>query len=267
MALSPLHETLSHVYRATNARKINEIVNHPKVLPFVQGGTTPPLDLTPAVGNPNNVLLMGEFGGVFFVPHWAGFYEAHSQCLPEGRGQWMADFARAAVYWMFTRTDCYEIQTRCPTLASRALARHLGWSKEFTNPTGWTIGDRVVPADIYAVRLFDWWKTAPGLAERGEWFHKRLNEEYTRLTGAAPKHGADDGSHDRMTGLVTEMILNGQPNKAVLVYRRWAQLADHPPIRVMQYDPLTIDIHGAILIVQGDDDFFVASVLPPETMH
>lgn len=263
--LSSLHKTLSTVRREFDSRRHNEILNDPSVLPYVRG-TLDRLDTSGAVANRDNILLMGEHGCVLFMMLQRGLYEAHSAALPAGRGRWMAEFCRAATHWMFTRSDCIEVMTRCPTIQSKALARHLGWVKEFTNANGWVVDGKNVPADVYAVRLWDWWKTAPGLTERGEWFHDRLNEEYKRLTGKVPTHGEDDGSHDRVVGLVTEMFLNGQPDKACILYNRWAALADHHPISMVSYNPVAVDIGGAILIVQGDG-FYVASVLDPETLH
>src|SRR5947209_10090690 len=127
------------IERHFDAKRLNEIVNHPSVYPWVQGAVTGELDLSDPISDPRNVLLMGEHGGVVFGWHSPGIYEAHTQVLPEGRGAWSVAMVRAALEWMFTRTDAMEIWTRVPhgNLGARALAKAIGGKFEFRMEKGW----------------------------------------------------------------------------------------------------------------------------------
>lgn len=243
---------LGKIERTFDAMRLNEIVNHPSVYRWVKGPAEGKIDLTDVLASPVNVCLMGEHGAELFVKLQPGLYEVHSQCLPEGRGRWMLGFVQAALHWMFTRTDAVELVTRCPNLAAKALAKAIGGTKEFTNPNGWILDGKTVPADIYALRLQDWMRTAPGLEERGAWFHDRLEAEYARHGMAEPPH-PDDHVHDRYVGAACEMFLGDVPNKAAIFYNRWAGMAGYEPVKIIDYDPLTIDIRDAILIVREDD--------------
>jgi hypothetical protein len=259
--LSAVHGMMATIRRERHARNLNRLLNHPSVYPWVHGPTEGPLDLTGAVLNPNNVLLMGQFGGLLFQQHQQGLYEVHSQCYPEGRGEWMVGFVKSCLMWMFTRSDAVEIMTRCPkgNYAARALAKTIGGRYEFTNPRGWVKDGQTISADIFALRIQDWMRTAPGLEERGRWFHDLLEGEYERLGKAEPQH-PDDPGHDRYVGAACEMILGGQPDKAVIFYNRWAMLADYATIRIASRSPLALDIRESILIVRPDGQFYVAAL-------
>lgn len=257
--LSDVHRALAGIERQHHARRLNEIANHPTVYPTVRGYSTGPLDLTAVVANPANILLVGEQGALLFVSLQPGLFEVHSQCLPEGRGAWMVRFVRACLHWVFTRTDAVEILTRCPTVATKALATRIGGKHLFTNPRGWVMDLDPVPADIYGIGITDWMRTAPGLEERGHWFHEKLEAEFARHNKVEPNH-PDDDVHDRYVGAACEMFLGGQPVKAAIFYARWAKMADYEPFKILNFDPLTVDIGTAILIVPTDGrDFWIAA--------
>lgn len=243
--------------RQHDAAHINEIVNDPSVYPWVSGRHTGPLDVSPLIADGRNVALFGEHGGVIFVAHQPGLYEAHTQVLPAGRGRWTFDTVNAALHWMFTRSDAIEIMTRCPhgNLGAKALARAIHGELEFTNPRGWTKDGNAIPADIYSLDIQRWMKTAPGLPERGRWFHDRLEAEYAGL-GKAPDLHADDETHDRYVGAAVDMMLGGQPHKGVVFYNRWAVMADYATVGIVTETPLVIDIRDALLCVR-DNDFWV----------
>lgn len=244
--------------RETDANRINELANHPAIYPWVHGSHDGPLDLSGVVADRNNVALTGQHGAEVFTPIQPGIYEAHSMCLPGGRGPWMVQFVQDCLRYLFTHTDCVEVVTRCPTMPAKALARRVGLRKEFTNPQGWVIDGKQVPADIYALRIQDWMRTAPGLEERGQWFHDRLETEFTRFGRTEPQH-ADDVVHDRYVGAALDMFLAGQPHKGQIFYNRWASLAGYAAVVVTQIDPLAVDIGNAIIIIRNSD-FYVASL-------
>lgn len=246
------------IKRHYTAQALNGVVNHPSVLPWVKGGYKgTKLDLTPLVENRDNVLLMGAHGGVFFVQHQPGLYEAHVSVIPEGRGKWTLDMVNETLRWMFTKTDAVEITTRVPkgNLGALALVRAIHGSLEFTLPKGWIFNDQFVPAGIYSLSVQDWQRTAPGLIERGEWFHHRLEAEQEKLGNFEPNH-PDDPIHDRYVGAAVETILGGQPRKGVIFYSRWAAMAGYAPISIVTETPLVLDI-GTALIAIRNNDFWV----------
>lgn len=258
--LSDLHATLAKITVARDAHDLNRLVNDESVYPEVAGWHKGRIDLTPIVANPANLCLTAEDVAAVFTPLQPGLYEAHTMARERGRGRWMLDFVKAALHILFTRTDAVEVITRCPrgNLAARALARAVGGHKIFTAKNGWVRGGDPVDADVFNLTIQEWMRSAPGLVERGRWFHGRLEAELARL-GAAGLAQGDDADRDRAIGLACEMMMGGQPGKAIVFYHRVARLAGYGPIRVVTRSPLAIDIGTAVLVIRGDD-FWVMTV-------
>lgn len=261
--LSALHAMLRNLERQTDAKRLNSIVNHPDIYRWVRGPAKGALDLSEAIANPNLVCLLGTHGGILFSQIQTGLWEAHTQILPAGRGSWGRLCVQACLHWLFTRADAMEVMTRCPkgNLAATAMARAIHGTYEFTSPHGWIDGDKPLAADIYSLNVQTWMRTAPGLAERGQWFHKRLEAEMARHNVQELSH-PDDPVHDRYVGAATEMFLGGQPDKAVILYNRWAAMAGYLPVTVTSRKPLEVDIGTATIAVRGEDDFWVPDVRP-----
>jgi hypothetical protein len=80
--------------RSFDTARINAVVNHPEVRPFVGSPEYGEIDMTPVVAKMEDWFLMGDHGG--FLLSWSapGVREIHTFVLPEGRGRWAAD-ARA----------------------------------------------------------------------------------------------------------------------------------------------------------------------------
>lgn len=255
--LSPVHEMLSRIERVYDAHWLNKVCNDIDVLPWVKGWLIPPLDLSAAAANRDNICLSGEHGAMIFHQIQPGLMELHSMCLKRGRGKWMLAFAKACEMFVFTKTNCVEMLSRCPAgnVPARALARALGWTEEFVNPRGWVVDKDPVPATIVGLRLQDWARSAPGLEERGHWFHVKLEEEFKRHGKSEAPHPGD-AVHDRYVGLAFEMLLGGQAMKAQIFYQRFCALGDYVPFVVINESPLTIDIQSAIIIVKPDGDFW-----------
>jgi hypothetical protein len=251
------------IERVFSADSLNKIVNDPSVYPWVCGAHDGPLDLSGVVADQKNVALVGEHGGVVFHQHQPGYYEAHTQMLPAGRGRWALRAVNEALHWMFTRTDAVEIVTRVPrgNLAALALTRAIHGVYEFTVPSGWVIAGETVPADIFALRIQDWMRTATGIVPRGEWFHHRLQSEYASF-GVSEKPHADDPCHDRYVGAAVEMMLHGQSRKAVVFYNRWAVMSGYEPVEIITENPLTVDIRDAVLVVRNNNFWVMKCRLP-----
>ena len=245
------------IERHTDAKHLNEIVNHPEVYPWVRGAVEGPIDLGPWLDNDNVVALLGEYGGQIYQKRQAGLWEAHSQYLPEGRGEWALEATRQTLHWVFTRTDAVELVTRCPqgNFAAKALAKAIGGTYELTNPSGWVMYGRTIPADIYSLKIQDWMRAAPSLVERGKWFHERLAAEVKRH-GEGDEGSAQNDTGNRCVGAVFDMLAGGQPMKAQIFHGRYAAMSGCYPLRVASADPLIVDLGSALIIVR-DDDFFV----------
>lgn len=248
------------VRRHFTADSLNMVANDPSVYPWVKGSMEGYLDLAPLVRDRNNVVLMGEHGGMVFLQHQPGLYEIHTQVLPAGRGQWTIDMANAALHWMFTHTDALELVSRVPkgNLAARALVKRMNGVFEFKRDRGWVVNGKLVPADVYSWKLQDWMRWAPGVTERGEWFHKRLEKEYKKLGRRLPNHD-DDPIHDRYVGVALDMVFGGQAVKGVVFYNRWAKMAGYGDIKIVTESPLVLDIVDALLMFR-DEDFWVMTI-------
>lgn len=243
------------VSREFSAERINAVVNHQDVRPWVGG--TGLLDLSQVVANQSNVLLMGDGGGFLLVQQEPSIYEVHSQFLPEARGESVVQAALDASRYMFTRTDCVEIRTKVPAgnVAAAALTRRMGWEFQFERANAWQTPGGFSSVRYYAKTINQWANTAPGIADTGHWFHEKLEAAKIAAGSAMPVHD-DDEAHDRYVGATCEMISAGQIAKGLNFYRRWAPFAGYAPILVIATNPVVIDIQDAILAIR-DNDFEV----------
>lgn len=83
------------IERTYDADRINYLVNHPDIRPFVGGDISKPIDLTSAIRDEANIFLNAEHGA--FCCSWTApqTYEVHTLILPCGRGKWAYLCARA----------------------------------------------------------------------------------------------------------------------------------------------------------------------------
>jgi hypothetical protein len=242
------------IERHTDAARVNAVLNHPTVRPWVANGDGE-IDITPQLADPRNVLLMGEHGGCMYFHILPGLYEVHTQVLYEGRGSWAQQMAQASLHWMFTRTDCCEVLTRIPRphVAARSLALRCGMKDEFTrDDPPWPYRDQLVPVDVLSIKLQEWALKAPGLEERGAWFHDRLNAEAQRKSVGAKPH-KDDPNHNRFVGACYDMAVNGQVAKAVNFYNRWAFVSRHATVSLASVSPPLIQFDIGLLDLSGGE--------------
>lgn len=228
----------------TDAKLINRLVNHASVFPWVCGDKPFPLDMSGVVATAGNVVLCCDWGGVIFSKLGIGHYEAHTVTLPQGRGEGTMALGRAALEWMFCKTDAIEIMTRVAqgNIAAKAAMRAMSIRPWFVTGPIWKVDGRLVPMDVYKLHLLDWITSESGyLARAGQEFHRRLVQ-----AGGAVDHG-DDPTHDTHVGAAALMIEGGQPDKAVSAYNLWAAMAGYGMIGVASRNPLCIDIGTAFI--------------------
>lgn len=236
--------------RTFDVKLANEIVNHPDVLPIVTQGEIENIDLAPVIGDPRNVALIVKGGLLIFgADVEGGAYELHTTFLPQYRGAYALDVSRSAYRWMFTHTDCMEIVTRVPAFnrAAALMARKIGFVPTFIREKAWNGPDGPADLKFYSLTYRDWLLlAAEGLRASGRAFHVRLDIERKRF-GFDDPHHSDEDCHDLHVGAAAEMAYGGQPEKAVILYNRWARLAGYSQITFISRSPLVIDIGDAIL--------------------
>ncbi len=255
---------MQKVARQFNATRLNDVVNHPAVYPWVHGTIEGPLDFTPMISKDSpHINLMGEFGGCVFVRHQAGLYEVHTHILPAGRGEWAKEAVTECVHYIFTCTDAVEIWTRVPkgNYAARALVKAMGGTLQFRADRGWVIDGETVYADIFSMMIQDWMRITPSLAQWGEWFQRKLDAEYRRLGLEGREFDADE-SHNKYIGAAVEMIRHGQIQKGVVFYNRWALMSSCQPMTLINVDPVMLHIGEALVELHGSN-FFISAVDTP----
>jgi hypothetical protein len=240
--------------RSFDAADINPVLNDPSVLPSITVPGIETLDVTALLADPCNVLLATEGGGIIFAQQEPGIYEAHTMFLPAYRGRYAIRFALSACRWMFTHTDCMVLLTRIPSfnLAATQLARLMGATREFDRKAVWPTAAGPVDMAFWALRYDDWVRKSHTLSESGHEFHEKLKAERDRLGSIEPQH-ADEDCHDRYVGACVETIRGGQPEKAIVLYNRWARFSGYAQISMIARNPLLIDIGDALIQVIGDD--------------
>jgi hypothetical protein len=236
------------ISRTLDPTFLNRVVNDPTVRIWLGG--TGEIDLTGIVTNPANICLQGEYGGFILIKHEPGIYESHSQFLPEGRGREAVRLMRDGFRYLFTRTDCIEVQTKIPQANSAAvgLARLAGFDPIFSRKGVWD-GDDVV----YGSLTLDRWLARDGeIASYGRWFHDRLDAGKAEAGSERPSH-EDEDCHDRAVGAAMLMCRAGNTRKAVWTYNRWARLAGYQTIELISEVPPVLDVRDAVVEVRGDD--------------
>lgn len=250
---------LPPVTREISAERVNAIMNHEAVRPWVLLPGQEAIDLSDFVADTRNVVLTNEAGtvAIAFHQHEPGVYEAHTAALPEARGPATLAAVKSMIGWMFTGTDCMELLTRCPAhnAPAEALAKAVCGVLDFERANAWQTENGPVDVRYYALRYHDWVRTAELLPVLGEWFHERLEAESARL-GTPDELHDNDPAHDRHVGAAVAMIIAGQPAKGVVLYNRWARFAGYGPAFLASLDPLVVDIGSHVLRVYRDNPNF-----------
>ena len=222
------------------------------------------IDVTDLVTNPDNVLLVAPGAAIIFIQREALIYEVHTAFLKPDResqstdGPYIQRVCLAAYFWMFTHTLCMELLTYIPghNRAATIFAPLVGWVKEFERKGIWlTVDKGLVDLVFFSIRYEDWVRKTPRLMESGKWFHRLLVEYKTRHGITEPPH-PDEDCHDLYVGACVETLFGDQPEKAVILYNRWARFAGYGLIALKARTPLLVDI-GDALIQVADGGFKV----------
>jgi hypothetical protein len=88
------------IERSFDAARINELVNHPTIRPFVGGDGQSKLEMEPQVQDLQNYFLLGPHGGFAYLWSAPQTYEIHTFILPEGRGRDAYRLARESLEYM-----------------------------------------------------------------------------------------------------------------------------------------------------------------------
>lgn len=248
---------MTTVRRSFDTTEINEILNHPAVFECNRLPGVERFDVTQQVRNFANVLMMAKGGGILFIQIEPGIYEIHTNFLPEFRGKHAIEASLSAYRWMFTHTDCMVLLTRVPAFneAAHKFCRIVGATLEFVRKNVWPTDNGDVDLSFYSLRYDDWVRKTPDLIKSGQRFHERLEQERVRLKHPTPLH-RDEDAHNLHVGACAEMIYGGQPEKAVVVYNRWARFVGfnvYKPIGLISMVPLLIDISQAVLLIENND--------------
>lgn len=248
---------LPEIRRSFDAADINPILNDPSVLSKVSVPGIDVLDASELIADTRNVLLMAEGGGVLFIADEPGIYEVHTSFLPGHRGRHAIKASLEAYRWMFTHTDCVLLQTKIPAFNKPAMrsAAIVGFVESFDRAKIWPTADGPVDMRFYTIDYASWLKRTSPIVESGKAFHARLDAEYERH-GKPPHSHPDEECHDRNVGACVETIYGGQPEKAVVLYNRWARFAGYGQVSLVSRSPIVIDIGEAVLLV-ADNDFKV----------
>ncbi len=236
--------------RSVNAAEFNAILNHPDIFPMVAFNRDEPIDASSLVDDPKNYLLMvseareGEVqisGAIFFAHHDPGIFEVHTHFLKPWRGQFAIDASLDAYRWMFTHTDCMTLLARAPDCWPQVgrFCEAVGATFEFTRPDCWPGPDGLSGCDFYALRYDDWVKQTETLAKSAARFPLV--------------------SLEKLVGAFVETLYGNQPDKAVILYNRFARFGGFPGISLLARDPIIIDIGTAVLQI-GDGTFKVLKV-------
>lgn len=243
------------IRRSFDAAEINPILNDPSVFELIKlPGMNADLDVSAVIRNPANVLLMAEGGGIIFAQAEPGIYEVHTNFLSSHRGRHAIRASLEAYRWMFTHTDCMILQTKVPAFnkAAERFCAIVGATKEFSRNNVWLTASGPVGMSYWTLKYEDWIRKTPALMDSGKAFHARLDEECARH-GVREENHPDEDCHDVYVGACAETIYAGQPEKAVVLYNRWARFAGYGLISLVSKSPLLIDIGSAILQVINDN--------------
>lgn len=117
------------MYRATQPKMVDLIVNHPEVRPTMEKGDHR-IDSSDVVLNLRNVVFVFDVGVVLFIYAEPGVYEGHIGFLRCGRGAVAVGCGREALDRLFTDHGAQRVSAAVPLQlpGARYLCRRLGFA-------------------------------------------------------------------------------------------------------------------------------------------
>lgn len=240
----------SGIARTRDARRLNEIANHPDVRPWLGGDG--PIDLTGVLAQPENMAGITDNGGFVAVALGRGRYEVHSLFLPSrSRGEAVRAM-RAAVDYIFSASDAVDLITKVPNgnAAAAGLARLAHFALMCTPLVPWSNG-QTIPMACSILSIDRWAVTTPIAVALGRWLHEQFAAVKAGAQSMLGPHSDDDDAHDRLAGAAVLMVAAGNARKAEQFYNRWADVARYPPMRVLRDHPTVIDLGGMVIEARG----------------
>jgi hypothetical protein len=148
------------VKESEDVARLNELLNHPDIYPWVHGSLEGPMDITPITDIPSTIILEATTGMFLFVKKAPHVLEVHTQFLPGSTDT--LDCAKDAAKWIFTNTDTKSILTMVPrhNPAARRLAKQVGFKYTVTDGE-WPTDEGPVPMDHFELTKKTWRKTCP----------------------------------------------------------------------------------------------------------
>lgn len=224
---------------------LNSVANIPAVHDAIAAVGV--VDLSAVAGNTSNICLETSFGGFVLTLHEPGIYEVHSLFEP-GHGTHPVKAMRAAMEWMFTRTDCALILSKIPeaNAAAKGFALAGGLRSMFRR------NDALLgPCDFVELDVMRWAMACEALEAHGERFHDFLKTAKAATGSALPEHD-HDAAHERAVGAALLMIERGQAAKGITFYNRWARFAGYAELSLISLSPVTVDAVDAVVGLGAD---------------
>jgi len=239
--------------RSFDPVKVNEILNDPSVFPLVSIPGTEKIDASPLIADQQNILLMGSRGGFLFCCKEPGIYEVQPIFLDRDYKHALA-YARSAYKIMFTQTDCMTLLFMVPVVNQPILnlCNATSAKKEFERKNIWPTENGNIDVEFRSIRYDDWVYQDLSLLDDGLEFQGKLTTEIMRL-GFAPKVETDD-CYKIHIGAFYDMMFSGRPEKAIILYNRFARFSGFDMVSVVSASPFLINF-GKTLIKIEDNTF------------
>jgi RimJ/RimL family protein N-acetyltransferase len=145
---------------ASDARFLNLVANDSTVRPWVDANVVEgDLDLSPLLDDPQNyICLVGRYGFAIFAALSPHLYHWHAAVLPQGRGKWALDAARASLDWLFTKTSAAAVFAAIPqpNRPARHIVAALGFRLVAVAPAAWPSPAGPVALFNYALLRKQW---------------------------------------------------------------------------------------------------------------
>jgi hypothetical protein len=256
--------------RTTDVEEADPILKHPDIFPDITDDNNPDpdkVDFRPMVENEYNYILKimdgDEVIGLWTLLELSiGYYDIHTNILPEHRGAKGFDAAEKLLEYMFIRTPATFLMTRVPEghKHGELFARKNGLLP------GWTRKDEIkkngsmLDMNNFYITIIDWFFRH---GHNYEALGKRFHDAVERAIDHKPHD--DDETHDQCVGVVSEMCFAGNAPKGAGFYNSLGPLLGYQPIKLMWENDghFCFDIYDHIIKVNKDFDVQVLEDFSP----